>query len=145
MNKENLTESMKRKTDKLIKKNEQLIYTKKPMIIYYGIACTSVLYFFFIDKDLWNNMVSFFDVSNSIYYQFGIIDKLFLVILIITFVKLYFQSLKISKLQKEYNKLRIDIITQMEQKLCLHSEDCNCKDRYIIEMDDEYKIDVVFK
>lgn len=145
MNKEHLTESMKKKTDKIIETNELLKTAKKSMKFYYSFVIASVLYFLFIDKELWNNMASFFDVSNPTYYQFGLIDILLFLFLIIILIILYFKSVRINKLQKEFDKLRVDIINQMEQKFCLHSESCYCEDRYITEMDNEYNIDVVFK
>ncbi|MTI49092.1 hypothetical protein [Sporosalibacterium faouarense] len=147
-----LTLAMKRKTDRIesIKKkikNKEVMLTVSRVLIY-----SSVILLIFQLNSLWNKTLSalnnstFID-SNAILSLFSSLSALQLYTIIILVISIIFHSLylkSLANLNKEYNSLRIDIISSLERKFCEHKEDCNCKTNYIKYMD-ELNIDVIFK
>ena len=50
------------------------------------------------------------------------------------------------KTEKKYDKLRHDIIDTMKESFCYHTDHmCNCREKYIEDMDKVYNIDLAIK
>lgn len=139
-----LTVSARRKTDKLIEKKRKINMAIKKEKIYLGILIIFVLYFIILDNALIHNIVELSEIWNSDYSKLGFLDKTILASSVFTFILIVYQANRVGTLKKEYEKLRIDIIVQMGQNFCLHKDNCDCIDKYILEMDKQ-DIDVVFR
>ena len=145
MNNEDLTKSLEKKTHKIIILNEELRLKKKNMNIFYYIFFISTAIIIIFNEYYLNYIISYISfVSSPVFYQLGLIQTIPLISFIISLAYIYLKQKEINKLFNKFEKLRIDIITQMDQKFCKHEESCNCKDEYIIKLED-LGIDVVFR
>lgn len=146
---DDLTLTMKRKTDKIKKyKRDLIILSQRTKKAY---ALTSVLILIFI----WN-IDSYIDYSTSVFnntFTFNnyvpVISlnnfEIFIVIaLIISSLYIYSLLSQRKKLNDKYEKLRIDIINSLDNEFCHHNQPCSCKDDYIKYMD-KHNIDIIFK
>lgn len=146
MNLDDLTESMKRKTLKIIKKDKHLKELKKAIYICNIFFIISLILILICNDAYIKYAISIFDFSNTtVSYQLNFIEIIILICFILSLVINYYQQDKHSRLKKEYDSLRVDIMKQMDQSFCLHGEGCNCKDKYIKDLEEIYDIDIVFK
>ena len=74
---------------------------------------------------------------------------IFMVLLGYTYKLYIFRETKKKKIDDDYEQLRMDLITLLnypvDHELCKHNQLCNCKEQYLIRMNEEYHINLIYK
>lgn len=140
-----LTLTMQRKTKRIIKIKDELDKVKNFSSVCYSIFSICLLYIIFNSTYYFNYAISTF---NNFYSPasatLATIPKIIFVNFIILVSLIWYTTSKTSRLKSQFNYLRLDIIDSLDNTFCEHSHSCNCKDRYINDMD-AFNIDVIFK
>jgi hypothetical protein len=139
---DDLSITVKRKTNKIKSLKEKLDARRKNLFIPCGLFTLLLFYILFISNryfsyinDYFNNVIN---QTNSKSIDLFLLGLLFLIGLVS-----YSLLILYGKTKKEYEDLRQDLIKTINNEFCIHKSGCTCKDGYIRDMD-SYGIDMVF-
>lgn len=138
-----LTETMQRKTSKIIELKGECDIQKYKFIRIGFLSLIPLIYILQFSQRIFNYLLLIFRENIKIDPIMEKFDIIIVLIFITCSILFYKYCSKYITTRKQFESLRIDIIGNITKELCICKKDCNCDDGYIKYMD-EHEIDVVF-
>ncbi|AKA72025.1 hypothetical protein [Clostridium scatologenes] len=131
----NLSYTMKKKTEKLLKLKNELDNKKGQLILSSGFTGMLVVYVGLSNDRYFDYAAATFNPSIPQIYGLEFFDLVLLVLTLISGFILYNELNKFNKLKSSYESLKQNIKESINSDFCNCSTTCHCKDNYIIFME----------
>jgi len=140
----NLTYAAIAKKEKLKEMKQKKDDLKHSLTVLGIIIFTLALYIYLGFSRIASYIMPFVDKSFTESAATKTLDLAVIFILILMGIIFYYKSIKLSKVKKDYDKLRWEVVRMIRASACDCKTECDCGEKLIKEME-RYGIDIIFE